>query len=194
MKLPDTAHTTRPWRIHDIVPDFHLEDVWALNTPGGPDELPRLVSSLIDEDFPEGSPFIVRALWAARWKIGNFLGWDGPKAGIGSRVPSLRDRLPSDLREAPRGPEFSDVPLSSLYLLDDEWAAEMANRTVHSVMHIGWVQDEAGGYRGQMAVLVKANGTFGAAYMKAIKPFRSLFVYPALLRSIERDWSAHRLP
>jgi hypothetical protein len=39
-----------------------------------------------------------------------------------------------------------------------------------------------------MAVLVKPNGRFGAAYMAAIKPFRYLLVYPALMRSIERDW------
>jgi hypothetical protein len=41
----------------------------------------------------------------------------GPDAGLGSRVPTLRERLPADLR-------------------DDEFAAEMANRTVHTVMHL----------------------------------------------------------
>ncbi|MGI8546584.1 MAG: DUF2867 domain-containing protein, partial [Gemmatimonadaceae bacterium] len=30
MKLPNTAHTARPWRIHEITPDFRLYDVWAL--------------------------------------------------------------------------------------------------------------------------------------------------------------------
>jgi hypothetical protein len=39
-----------------------------------------------------------------------------------------------------------------------------------------------------MAVLVKPNGRLGAAYMAASKPFRYLFVYPALMRWIERDW------
>jgi Protein of unknown function (DUF2867) len=39
-----------------------------------------------------------------------------------------------------------------------------------------------------MAVLVKPNGLFGAAYMVAIKPFRYLWVYPALMRQIEREW------
>ena len=34
--LPDTAHTSRPWRIHELTRDFRLEDVWALPTPGGP--------------------------------------------------------------------------------------------------------------------------------------------------------------
>ena len=36
------------------------------------------------------------------------------------------------------------------------------------------------------AVLVKPNGLLGAAYMAAIRPFRHLIVYPALLRQIER--------
>jgi len=66
------------------------------------------------------------------------LGWDDPDAGLGSRVPTLSDRLPADLRGAPSGPDFDALPFTSLYLLDDEFAAEMANRTVHSVMHLGW--------------------------------------------------------
>ena len=65
-----------------------------------------------------------------------------------------RGRLPADLRAAP-GPDFQALPFSSLYLLDDEFAAEIANRTMHGVLHLGWVPDRTGGYRGQMAVLVK---------------------------------------
>ena len=57
-------------------------------------------------------------------------------------------------------------------------------------MHVGWVPDGAGGYRGQMAVLVKPNGRFGDAYMAAIKPFRYLLVYPAMLRQIGKRWAA----
>jgi len=76
------------------------------------------------------------------------------------------------------------------YLLDDEWAAEIANRTMHGVMHLGWVPDGAGGYRGQMAVLVKPNGRLGKAYMAAIRPFRHLIVYPAMIRQMEREWRA----
>jgi hypothetical protein len=194
MRLPKTAHTSRPWRIHEVAPDFEVEDVWALPTPGGPDELPRLVSWAVTPNFPEGAPLIVRVLWEARWKIGRLLGWDKRETGLGARVTSLRERLPADLRAAPTGPDFTDVPMTSVYLLKDEWAAEMANRTVHSIMHLGWVADEGGGYRGQMAVLVKPNGWFGAAYMAAIKPFRHLFVYPALMRRVERDWQADTSP
>ena len=190
MRSPNAAHTSRPWRIHELMPDFQLEDVWALPTPGGPHELPRLVAQIVSGNFPQGASFIVRALWEARWKIGRLLRWDGQDTGVGSRVPTLRDRFPEDLRAAPTGPDFDTLPFTSLYLLGDEWAAEMANRTVHGVMHIGWVPDETGGYHGQMAVLVKPRGLFGAAYMAAIKPFRYLIVYPALMRWIERNWRA----
>jgi hypothetical protein len=190
MRLPNTAHTSRPWRIHEITRDFRLEDVWALPTPGGPDDLPRLVQQISSGEASQGPSRAARALWAIRWKIGELLGWDGPDADLGSRVPTLRDRLPADLRDAPSGPDFDALPFSSLYLLDDEFAAEIANRTVHGVMHLGWVPDQTGGYRGQMAVLVKPNGLLGTAYMAAIGPFRHLIVYPSLMRQIGRKWRA----
>jgi Protein of unknown function (DUF2867) len=94
-----------------------------------------------------------RTLWAIRWKVGELLGWDRPDAGVGSRVPTLRDRLPVDLRDAPTGPQFGVLPFVSLYLLDNEWAAEIANQTMHGVLHFGWVPDQTGRYRGQMTVL-----------------------------------------
>src|SRR5256885_12161052 len=187
MSLPNTAHTSRPWRIHDITPDFRLEDVWALPTPGGPHDFPRLVQQFASADPSQSLPAAARTLWALRWKLGELLGWDGPDTGLGSRVPTLRDRLPADLRDAP-GPDFDALPFTSLYLLDGEWAAEIANRTMHGVMHLGWVPDGTGGYRGQMAVLVKPNGLFGTAYMAAIRPFRHLIVYPPMMRVIEREW------
>jgi hypothetical protein len=190
MRLPDTEHTSRPWRIHDLTTDFRLEDVWALPTPGGPHDFPRLVQKMASSDPAQGSSRAAHALWAIRWKVGELLGWDDPDAGLASRVSTLRDRLPMDLREAPSGPEFHTLPFTSLYQLDDEWAAEIANRTVHGVMHIGWVPDQTGGYRGQMAVLVKPNGLLGTSYMAAIKPFRHLIVYPPMMRHIEKVWRA----
>jgi hypothetical protein len=186
MRLPNTAHTSRPWRIHELTRDFRLEDVWALPTPGGPDDFPRLVQLIDSSRLSQDSSGAARMLWALRWKIGELLGWDRPDAGLGSRVPTLRDRLPADLREAPSGPD-SDL-LTTLYLTEDEWAAEIANRTMHGVSHIGWVPDGAGGYSGQWAVLVKPNGLLGTVYMAAIRPFRHLIVWPSMLRQIEREW------
>jgi hypothetical protein len=75
---------------------------------------------------------------------------------------------------------------------NDEWASELANRTVHAVMHLSWVPDDAGGYRGQMAVLVKPNGLFGWLHMAVIASFRHLFVYPPLMRDFARVRQADR--
>lgn len=188
-RLPNSAHTSRPWRIHELTWDFQLEDVWALPTPGGPGDFPLLVEGIASSDPERRSPRVVRALWALRWKLGDLFGWDDADSGVGSRVASLRDRLPEDLRDGPSGPDFSELPFTPLYLTYDEWAAEVANETVHGVMHLCWVADGTGGYRGQMAVLVKPNGLFGRLYMAAIRPFRHLIVYPAAMRELERRWS-----
>jgi Protein of unknown function (DUF2867) len=198
MRLPTTAHTSRPWRIHELTEDFELEDVWELPTPGGPDDLVRLVRWFTTPG-EDDVPFVLRAFFALRLKLGKLFGWDRPGSGVGERVRSLRERLPSDLLQAPRGSDLRAVPgreaadgppiFSSLYQTHDEWAAEFSNKTVHSVMHIGWVPDDSSdGYHAQMAVLVKPNGRLGKAYMAAIKPFRYALVYPSLLRTIGRDW------
>ena len=188
MRLPSSAHTSRPWRIHELTPDFRLEDVWALPTPGGPHDFPRLIEGFASGDPAQGPSLPARALWAIRWKLGALLGWDAVDAGLGARVPTLRDRLPADLRDAPRGPSFASLPFKPIYMLEDEWAAEIANKTMHGVMHLSWVADGNGGYRGQMAVLVKPNGLLGSAYMAAIRPFRHLLIYPQAMRQIERVW------
>lgn len=190
MRLSSTAHTSRPWRIHELTGDFRLEDVWALPTPGGPDDFPQLVEMIAAGDPSQGSSRAAHMLWALRWKMGKIFGWDGPQTGLGSRVPTLRDRLPEDLRETSLGPEIPSLPFKSVYLLEDEWAAEIANQTMHGILHVGWVSDEKGGYRGQMAVCVKPNGLLGSAYMAAIRPFRHTVVYPPMMRQIEREWRA----
>ena len=191
MRLPDSAHISRPWRIHELTRGFRLEDVWALPTPGGPDDLPRLVQLIAASDPARSSSRVARALWAIRWRLGELLGWDGPDGGHGLHRPTLRDRLPADLRDGRSGPPDADMaPFSSLYLTGDEYAAEIVNRTVHGIMHLGWVPDGTGRHRGEMAIYVKPNGLLGAVYMAAIRPFRHLLVYPPLMREIERSWRA----
>jgi hypothetical protein len=186
VRLPNSAHTSRPWRIHELTGDFRLEDVWAPPGTAGRDDFSDLVELVASLDPSQSSSLAVRMLFAIRWKIGALLGWDDADTGVGSRVPTLRDRLPADLRAAP-GPDFDELPFTSLYLLEDEFAAEAANRTMHGVIHLGLVPDGNGGQRAQMAVLVKPNGLLGTAYMAAIKPFRHLIVYPSMLREMERE-------
>jgi Protein of unknown function (DUF2867) len=189
VRLPNTAHASQPWRIHEITSDFRLEDVWALPAQGHADDFRQLVGAFTSGITRDSPSSLTRTLVAIRSKLGGLLGWDSPDTGLGSRVSTLRERLPADLRDA-CGPDFENRTFKSLYLLEREFAAEFANQTVHGVLHLGWVADGTGGYSGRMAVLVKPHGLFGQAYMAAIRPFRHRVVYPDLMRRIERLWQA----
>lgn len=189
MRLPNSAHTSQSWRIHELTRDFRVEDVWALPACGSEADFPLLVEGFVRGSDTQNPSRLARALFALRWKLGELLGWDDADRGTGGRVPSLRDRLPEDLRDAAAGRPFERLPFTPLYLLEREFAAEIANQTMHGVLHLGWVPQPDGGFRGQMAVLVKPNGVLGHAYMAAIRPFRHLIVYPGLMRQIERDWN-----
>lgn len=186
--LDPTEHASLPWRIHEVTSDFRLLDVWALPTPGGPDDFPRLLElwSIFE---PGRRSLLVRALFAIRWSLGKMFGLDRPETGLGGRVTTLRDRLSADLRQRPTELVRANSGFVPLYVTADEFAMEIANRTVHGVLHVGWVADDAGGHRGQMAVLVRPNGVLGNAYLAAIAPFRHLIVYPSMLRDIGRAWA-----
>ena len=193
MRLPTREHTSRPWRIHEFTHDFQVLDVWATPTPGGPDDFPRLVRLGLSTDPAESTSFVVRALFAVRWALGDLLGLDAPDSGTGSRVASLRERMPADLLDTASGAASDALPFSWLYVLDREAAAEIANKTMHGVLHAAWVPDGDGGYRGQIAILVKPNGLLGNAYLAFIKPFRHLLVYPAIFNELKRRWQADRV-
>lgn len=188
MRLPESAHTRQPWRIHAIAPDFHVQDVWSCRTPGaGPDDFPVMLALLDTAGaFGKQSP-PVRFLFAVRWALGSLLGWDEPGTGLGNRVESVRERLPRDLAgTAPPAPGGS--PFTPVYRLGNEDVRELANRTVHGLMHLGWAPAGDGDHELRMAVLVKPNGRLGRLYMALIAPFRYLIVYPLLTRQLERAW------
>ncbi len=188
-RVPETEHTSGPWRIHEIAPDFEVEDVWAFRTPGARrDDFPRLVSALRVAADLDNNPSLVRLLFAVRWKLGALFGWDDHDEGLDGRVESLCDRLPADLRRDLAGQEVSNTPFIDMYELPDEAASEVANKTVHGVCHLGWVPIDGDEYELRMAVLVKPNGRLGRLYLAAIKPFRYLIVYPAMTRKWERVW------
>ncbi|MFC7927902.1 DUF2867 domain-containing protein [Streptomyces cinereoruber] len=188
MKLPVSEHTRRPWRIHAYAHDFAVEDVWSYRTPGaGPDDFPVMLAAMVEDGGFSRQSAPARFLFAVRWKLGALLGWDDPRAGLGTRVRSLRERMPEELTGTV-GSEPGGSPFTPLYELPDECARELANRTVHTVMHLGWVEGADGDHELRMAVLVKANGRFGRLYMSLIAPFRYLIVYPSLTRQFERAW------
>jgi hypothetical protein len=189
-RLPNAAHTGQPWLVHEIAADFALEDVWELPSPGGgPDDFPVLLA-VVDGGVPHEVSLPTKALFWVRLKLGALLRLDRGSSGLGGRVPSLRERLPEELRDAT--PPKQGADFSPVYKRENECAMEIANGTMHGILHLGWVPDGRGGWRGQLAILVKPNGRAGAAYMALIRPFRHLIVYPAMGRAWERRWRARK--
>jgi hypothetical protein len=202
-RLPNVAHESRPWRIREIAADFKLEDVWALPVQGDAEDFQALLELMAAADPADAESAPTRFLWQLRDRLGSLgnLGRISVPASNGSdaaasRLPipgtsetSLAGRLPDDLRGTAADVDFGSLPFIPLYRTDDEFAAEISNRTMHGVMHLAWVDQGEGRYQGQMAVYVKTHGWFGEAYMALIKPFRYLIVYPALMRQTERMWN-----
>jgi hypothetical protein len=164
MRLPATAHTGQPWQIHELRPQLQVLDVWALPTPGGPDDFPRLVRIATAFDPARSGPPVVRLLFAIRLRLGALLRLDEPK-------------------------EPGEFPFTPILDTDREWAGELVNKTVSGVLHLGWVPDDAGTYRGQLAVLVRPKGLLGRAYLAGIAPLRHRIVYPALINDFGKQWA-----
>lgn len=148
-RLPNSEHTDQPSRIHEIAADFHLEDVRALPTPGGPDDFEQFVrmgERMAGEDHKptDGWAWPTPALWDLRRQLGRLLGWDRPEHDLGARVSSLRDRLPADLREGPTAPVPHGTVFRPACLTDNEMAWELSNKTVHYLSHYDWVPTDRG--------------------------------------------------
>jgi Protein of unknown function (DUF2867) len=202
VRIDNEVQLSRPWRIHSVLGDFTLEDVWALPAIcGGADDFGSVIEMAARSDPTIADSAPTRVLWSARDRLGGWfdLGRISATAGENNRLPipgtrefSIADRLPKDLRDSANDVHFEHLPFVPLYRTPNEFAAEISNQTVHGVMHLAWVDCDNGTYQAQMAVYVKPRGWFGRAYMALIKPFRYWIVYPALERELERAWNHRR--
>ena len=190
MRLPNAAHDG-PWRIREIASDFELVDVWALPAHGGASDFRTLVEIVASLDPTNAGSGPARVLWRFRERLGDWLDLDrGLEPIPGTNETSLAGRLPEGLRNTAAAVNFGALPFTSLYLTDVEFAAEFSNQTMHGVLHVAWVDQSEGRYRGQMAVYVKLRGLLGKTYKALVMPFRRWVLYPAILRKIEREWSS----
>jgi hypothetical protein len=193
LRLPNSEHESHRWRIGEIAPDFRLEDAWALPAEGGADDFATLLEVMDSLDPATGAPAVVRLLFMARRRVGRMFGWDDGHERLpvpGRTETTLSERLPPDLRGSVAESRLrGSASFTPLYRTDDEWVAELSNRTVHALMQLGWVDLGERRYRGQMGVYVKPRGRLGELYMTAIGPFRHRIVYPALMAQIERAWN-----
>lgn len=191
--LDPNAHRARPFRVHQLASDFTLLDTWTLPVLGEPDAFPDFLRFMASID-PAGSR-LASWLFRLRFWLGQVFGWDAgaPLPIPGCRETSVRERLtPEDLaRHVPGAwtPNALDRAAPNVvYRFEDEALLEITNRTVHALLHLGWVDAGAGKKRPELAVYVKTRGRRSRFYLALIAPFRHLVVYPAWMSKIEREW------
>jgi hypothetical protein len=189
MRLANAAHDG-PWPIREIASDFEIVDVWALPAHGGAADFRTLVEIVASLDPADTGSAPARVVWRFRERLGEWLHLDGgPEPIPGTNENTLASRLPEGLRGTAAAAKFEVLPFSSLYLTDVDFAAEFSNQTMHGVLHVAWVPQSEGHYRGQMAIYVKLRGLLGKTYKALVMPARHWILYPAILRKIDREWN-----
>jgi Protein of unknown function (DUF2867) len=187
MRIDPAEFRARPLRVHSLLRDVPLEDVWAVPLSGG--GAGRAVKDLRAMMLAgrETAPAVVRGLFGLRRRIGALFGWDDQRTVWNAE--SYADRLsPSDRAQSLVAPGTPDGSFRLLYRFEDEQLSELRNATVHAFASLS-IRQTPGGYLAYLGVLVQPVHRFTRLYMGAIAPFRRLVVYPALIRKVQRAWA-----
>lgn len=171
-------------RMHTLVSDVPLYDVWVAHLPGGPTGLTMLdVRWLLVDGFRHNRLAAYIAVAAARGILGHLFGWDSGECH--DPAISYTHRLSAADRE-----RSLTTPGDSLfvYTFEQEALLELTNCTVHAFIGMA-LEPEDDGYTIHWAFYVKRVGWITPFYMALIQPFRHFIVYPSTIQVIEDDWS-----
>ena len=187
MRIDPGEFRARPLRVHALLHDVPLEDVWAIPLSGG--GAGRTIQDLraVLLAGREAAPSVVKGLFRLRGRIGALFGWDRPRPA--SNAASYADRLsPADRAQSLVVPGTPDGKFSLLYRFEDEQLSELRNATVHAFSSLS-IRPTPGGYLAYLGVFVQPVHRFTRLYMAAIAPFRRLIVYPAIIRKVQNAWA-----
>ena len=188
MRIDPGEFRARPLRVHALLHDVPLEDVWAIPLAGG--GAGRTVQDVraVLGVGRETAPALVRGLFWLRFRIGALFAWDRPRPAWSAE--SYAERLSAVDRERSLVvPGTPDGPFRVLYRFEDEQLSELRNSTVHAFASLS-IRPAPAGYLAYLGVFVRPVHRFTGLYMAAIAPFRRLVVYPALVRRMQSAWAA----
>ena len=176
-----------PLRVHALLHDVPLEDVWAIRLPGG--GAGRTIQDVraVFIAGVEAAPPIVKGLFRLRGRLGALLGWDQQRPAWNAE--SYVHRLSAaDRAQSTAAPGTPDGRLSLLYRFEHEQLSERRNATVHAFASLS-IRPTSGGYLAYLAIYAQPVHRFTRLYMRAIAPFRRLVVYPAIIRKVQSAWA-----
>jgi hypothetical protein len=183
-----------PLRVHTLLADIPLHDVWAVDLPAYSDgvTLSEFLRRASEKRSDAANAEICRLPPAARmlFRFRFFLGRifrleeepkDAAAVSFGSRL-TAEDRARSSVASGTPEGLFRVV-----YRFENEQLVEIQNRTVHAAA-LSALVEKAGSYRFYFAVYVCPRTWITPLYMSLIDPFRRWVIYPALLKKIRADW------
>ena len=193
IKIHASEHLIHKLKVHHLLSDFELEDVWRVPVDLKSDHSLKL---FMDQFKKSDDHLFSKSLagWLFKFRIflGKIFGWDKKKIHDRLIPGTIRARYASENNLAyddllhPGTKDF--VPV---YELENEFLSEIENKTVHAAVHFSRVPIKDGVWGVHMAVYVKPKGLFGRMYMWLIKPFRLWIVYPAMMRAAREKWNAY---
>jgi len=186
-QISPTEFYALPLRVHALLADVPLHDVWAVDLPSHHDGV--TLSEFLRRASQRGVnrlPPVARVLMRLRLFLGRIFRLEAePKdaltASFGSRL-TPEDRARSFV--------VSGIPeglFRVVYRFENEQLLEIQNRTVHAAA-LSALAEKADSYRFYFAVYVRHSTWITPFYMGLIDPFRKSIIYPAMLKKIRATW------
>lgn len=176
-----------PLRAHDFLAGVPLHDVWAVDLPK---VRPRITlhEFLNSPSEPFRCPPAVQALVNVRLALGRVFRWD--RRPPAQNLKTFTSRLTiADRARTLASPGETKGIFHVVYRFENEQLLEIMNGTAHAGALSALVETDDS-YRFYFGVYVAPVSRFTGVYMALIDPFRSLIVYPSLLRSVQARWNA----
>lgn len=191
IKIDAKDHLAHSLRVHNLLNDFELEDVWRLPLTLTSQHSLQLFLDQLHKSRNKRLPGAAGLLFKFRLWLGKVFKWDEKQLRHELIHGTIRHRYAQQ-----EGLKFEQLPnpgsgeFIPVYLLENEFLSEIENKTVHAALHLSRIPEgETWGIH--MAVYVKPKGLFGRLYMLLIKPFRLWIVYPTMLKAAKEKWEMY---
>lgn len=180
----------KPLRAHSILVGIPLRTLSRIDLPGGRVGMTIAEISAIvgfgDQGEVEVGP-VTKALFWLRGMIGRVLHWDDAQdlTESVSYLPRLNeDDCARSLIKPGKVQGISRV----LYCFENEYLAEIVNRTVHCFWLLA-SERTATGYALYLAVYVRKLNWFTPIYMALVSPILKWIIYPSMEKGVKQRWA-----
>ena len=176
-----------PLRVHSLLSDVPLHDVWATDLRGGSHGRTVLeILDLLSLEKLRTASSAVNLLVTIRAGLGHVFGWDR-ESSRASKETFLHRLSSDDYVSSLVPPGTPEGPFRILFVSPRESISEIQNTTVHA-FSVFALLERSSGYRLYWAIYVRPD-SISWWYMRLIDPFRRLIIYPTVLRYIKAAWA-----